>query len=338
MDTKYILTSDGELYHWGIKGMKWGIRRYQNPDGSLTPAGKKRYDDKLGKIEAKTAKIRANQEAKAAVQARKDKMAAAKRELENAKKGKKAEPEKTVESDADKKARLLKNPTAKEIMANKHLFSDNEINALYLRLNNERNINNLIPAQVDKGQQFVDKFTKTTTNISSVIEGGSKAWNSIAKLSNSLLGTELPTISDKVKSKLEKYKEETEWIKAKNDRRKANEDDGSEKPKTELEVYKSETEKIKAENERRSAENTRDEYASGNFSGKKKDSYQDETDRITAEYKRQKAENDLAKEQNTAKSYASGNWNPYGGKGNKNNGSNNNGNSDDDREKEEDED
>ena len=34
-----------ELYHWGIKGMKWGIRRYQNPDGTLTAAGKARYGD-----------------------------------------------------------------------------------------------------------------------------------------------------------------------------------------------------------------------------------------------------------------------------------------------------
>ena len=34
--------SDGELYHYGIKGQKWGVRRYQNKDGSLTPAGKKR--------------------------------------------------------------------------------------------------------------------------------------------------------------------------------------------------------------------------------------------------------------------------------------------------------
>lgn len=41
-ENNYILTSDGELYHWGIKGMRWGIRRYQNPDGSLTPAGQKR--------------------------------------------------------------------------------------------------------------------------------------------------------------------------------------------------------------------------------------------------------------------------------------------------------
>lgn len=35
--------SDEHLCHWGIKGMKWGVRRYQNKDGSLTPAGKKRY-------------------------------------------------------------------------------------------------------------------------------------------------------------------------------------------------------------------------------------------------------------------------------------------------------
>lgn len=33
------------LDHSGIKGMKWGIRRFQNKDGSLTPAGRKRYSD-----------------------------------------------------------------------------------------------------------------------------------------------------------------------------------------------------------------------------------------------------------------------------------------------------
>ena len=32
-----------ELYHYGTKGMKWGVRRYQNPDGSYTAAGKERY-------------------------------------------------------------------------------------------------------------------------------------------------------------------------------------------------------------------------------------------------------------------------------------------------------
>lgn len=50
MENEYIVTPSGELIpanelcHWGIKGMKWGIRRYQNKDGSLTPAGKKRAE------------------------------------------------------------------------------------------------------------------------------------------------------------------------------------------------------------------------------------------------------------------------------------------------------
>lgn len=33
-----------ELYHHGTKGMRWGVRRYQNKDGTLTDAGKRRYD------------------------------------------------------------------------------------------------------------------------------------------------------------------------------------------------------------------------------------------------------------------------------------------------------
>ena len=39
----YRVKYSNELYHYGVKGQKWGIRRYQNPDGSLTDEGYARY-------------------------------------------------------------------------------------------------------------------------------------------------------------------------------------------------------------------------------------------------------------------------------------------------------
>ena len=48
----YRIKYSDELYHYGVKGQKWGIRRYQNPNGTLTEDGKIRYgvDPKTGKL------------------------------------------------------------------------------------------------------------------------------------------------------------------------------------------------------------------------------------------------------------------------------------------------
>ena len=41
----YVECDYNSIYHHGIKGMKWGVRRFQNEDGSLTPEGQKRYGE-----------------------------------------------------------------------------------------------------------------------------------------------------------------------------------------------------------------------------------------------------------------------------------------------------
>lgn len=73
---------NNELQHHGIKGQKWGLRRYQNKDGTLTAAGKKRYDKEMAKLKEEEKKIKN----KARTQAKIDKLLQKQQDIDEAKK------------------------------------------------------------------------------------------------------------------------------------------------------------------------------------------------------------------------------------------------------------
>lgn len=139
----YII-HNGELYHHGTKGMKWGIRRYQNKDGSLTPAGIKRYNREVQKLKDRETTIKAKEKAKK-YQDKLDKKKSELDEREAALKGKtakKSAPKATSSSQSGVKS--IKD------------MSDAELRAVVNRLQLEQQYRNLTPQQVSKGKKFVD--------------------------------------------------------------------------------------------------------------------------------------------------------------------------------------
>lgn len=134
-----------ELYHVGVKGQKWGVRLYQNKDGSLTALGKLRY-----RKEAKKA----------------------------------AKQQKELENTEAKKKRILESRSAKDLYENAHLFTDKELSNAYNRLQTERNIANLKNTEVNKGKKFVNDVIKVTQTTSNLIESGGKLYNNVARVYN----------------------------------------------------------------------------------------------------------------------------------------------------------
>lgn len=127
---------ENELMHWGIKGMKWGVRRYQNKDGSLTPAGKKRYDKEMAKLKEEE-KIAKN---KLKTQAKLNKLDEKRKEVEALKRGK----------PIAKKTQQSSKPSVKDM-------SDEELRRTVNRLLMEQQYAKLNPQQVSAGQKFVKK-------------------------------------------------------------------------------------------------------------------------------------------------------------------------------------
>ena len=132
---------ENELEHWGIKGMRWGIRRYQNKDGTLTPAGRKRYENELAKLKEQERVIKNQKKS----QAKFDELDKKRKQLDDLKKGK-------VSSTTKKSKEAPKRKTITNM-------SDEELQAFINRTNLEKQYKEALAYQnkatVSKGRKFV---------------------------------------------------------------------------------------------------------------------------------------------------------------------------------------
>lgn len=141
---------DGELRHHGIKGMKWGVRRYQNKDGSLKAAGKKRYGvsnagDKLKKA------------VKGAIEKHKAKKAAEK-ESERIEALMKKPINKLTSSElAERTALATKQKQLRQIEADSDRLANNAKS--FVKRFGDKMLNEaVVPAAVNAGKQVLEKF------------------------------------------------------------------------------------------------------------------------------------------------------------------------------------
>lgn len=157
---EYRIIRDGELYHHGIKGQKWGRRLYQNADGSLTPLGKIRYNHNS---DFKKSVDRANalKKARAAKEAKK--------------------------TEAEKKAEIMKSSDPEYILKNKNLLTTDEMNACINRINTEARLKAMIPEKETGLKALHNKMQ----NISTTADKASNMVSSVDKAFKTLTGTGL---------------------------------------------------------------------------------------------------------------------------------------------------
>ena len=155
---QYRLISEEELRHHGIKGQKWGVRRYQNEDGSLTAKGKQRYGSKENfEREYPQESKKKLKKAKQEVDTYKDAAGKAQRGMEEGRQKKNKKQRENVEADVRERA---------------YKMSDQELRDAVNRLNMEERYAQVMREReyVEVGKSKAEKFmdhTLTALNIAS---------------------------------------------------------------------------------------------------------------------------------------------------------------------------
>lgn len=170
------LGSNDYLMHHGIKGMKWGVRRYQNPDGSLTDAGRRRYD--VGKPIKERAK-------KAAKSIRKGAEAA-------------ADKAKSIYRTIDRylAKRAAKRGDAETFMKHTKNLTDEEIRSALNRISTIQTIDNL---RAQRQKNNFDRFNRAVSSVKTSVEIGVAAGKGLKKFSKWVSSSDKDKVDEKIK-------------------------------------------------------------------------------------------------------------------------------------------